>query len=53
MTKRARQRFAEASLPPSSAADCSSFPPSAHRGTILARGARNCAVFARLAQRVS
>ncbi|ANZ21570.1 transposase [Streptomyces noursei ATCC 11455] len=51
--KRARQRSTVDSSTPRSIAACRFVPPSAHRSTILARRARNCAVFARRDQRTS
>ncbi|CAO0832420.1 hypothetical protein SMICM17S_10153 [Streptomyces microflavus] len=50
---RARQRSTVDSSIPSSAAACRLVPPSAQRSTIFERSARNWAVFARRAQRVS
>ena len=47
-----RQRFTVPCDTPSSAAISLFVPPSAHRSTILDLSARNCAVFARRAQRV-
>ena len=50
---RARQRSTVDSSTPRSAAACLFVPPSAQRSTIFARSARNWAVFARRAHRIS
>ena len=50
---RARHRSTVDSSTPRSAAACLFVPPSAQRSTIFARSARYCAVFARLAHRIS
>ena len=52
-TNRDRHRFTAVTLTPRSAATCLFEMPSAHASTIRARIARNCAVFARRAHRLS